>query len=112
MVCHDFVVASSDGFRSCFLWMRCRVRRNWLRNTCQPADPEHAYERRWALSLLEEVMSTLRMQWKSERLVGLRAHQLSISALAFSPDSRWLPTGSNDATLKAWPVGVFAQSED
>jgi len=34
--------------------------------TWQAADPEHAYERRWALSLLEEVMSTLRMQWESE----------------------------------------------
>ena len=34
--------------------------------TWQAADPEHAFERRWALSLLEEVMSTLRMQWESE----------------------------------------------
>jgi len=49
---------------------------------------------------------------KQERLVGLRAHQLSISALAFSPDNRWLATGSNDATVKAWPVGVFVQTKD
>ena len=47
-----------------------------------------------------------------ERLAGVRAHQLSISALAFSPDSRWLATASNDATIKAWPVGLFVQPLD
>jgi RNA polymerase sigma-70 factor (ECF subfamily) len=34
--------------------------------TWQAADPERAYERRWALSLLEEVMSALRTQWESD----------------------------------------------
>lgn len=49
---------------------------------------------------------------KQERLVGLRAHQLPISALVFSPDNHWLAAGSNDATVKAWPVGVFVQTKN
>ena len=49
---------------------------------------------------------------KHQRLAGVRAHHLSISALAFSPDSRWLATASNDTTIKVWPVGLFVQSAE
>lgn len=49
---------------------------------------------------------------RRERLAGLRAHQLSISTMSFSPNSRWLVTGSNDATIKAWPIGLFVQPLD
>ncbi|XOV70615.1 MAG: RNA polymerase sigma factor [Verrucomicrobiota bacterium] len=48
--------------------------------TWQTSDPERAYERRWALSLLGEVMDVLRAQWESvgrlDEFERLKPHML------------------------------------
>lgn len=42
-----------------------------------------------------------------EVVAEIRGHQEPVSRLGFSPDGRWLVTGSYDATAIIWDVGTF-----
>jgi WD40 repeat protein len=38
--------------------------------------------------------------------VVLRGHESAVDAVAISPDSRWVVTGSSDNTARLWPLQV------
>jgi WD40 repeat protein len=61
---------------------------------------------RYALSGVREGTVTLRDFVTSEQLLSVKAHAMSLSALAFSPDGRYFGTGceANEDNLKVWDL--------
>ena len=55
----------------------------------------------WPVGAAEPVMA--------EGLLVIKAHRDYVKCVAFSPDGKWLATGSQDKTVKIWDAKTFRE---